>query len=137
MKLKLYATISVVALCARAFDTCETVMVGGVRVNRADYEADQAKPVKERLYGKLDSAAKQEAAPQSQEGVDNTIPPGTEVPPAPAAPSPGGMLVSKEGKRFFVVDATGNKITDNDKLDVKGYEAEKDAWTAIVEATPH
>jgi hypothetical protein len=154
---KIFAIASVcasaLALNARAFDTCETVMVGGVRVNRSDYDADQEKPAKERQYGKLDT--KQEDAPQSSGDAPMAPPAPAPEPqpvapapepqpvapapePQPVAPSPGGLLISKEGNRYFVVNAQGEKVTDNAAIDAKkGYASEPDAWAAAIAGTPH
>lgn len=149
-----------VALHAVAFmsDTCETVSVnGGVRVNKSDYDADQAEGGAG-LYT-LDSAKKQEANIDPSAGVNVTLPEGTTVPPAPSAPipvdpngianpnavtaptvaSPGELLVSKAGTakapKYFVVGQDGQPITGDSLIDVmidaKGYDSEPDAWSAI------
>ena len=91
-------------------DTCKTVAVqtanGPVDVNEADYTPDMGPLV----------------------GADTAPPaPADTVPPAP-------MLVSKQGRKFFVVDGQAKPI-DVAGIDVSGYAAEADAWAAIMALT--
>jgi len=88
-------------------DTCPIVTVqnanGPVDVNEADYTPDMGPLV----------------------GSDT-------VPPAPADTAPPApMLVSKQGKKFFVVDGQAKPI-DVAGIDVSGYATEADAWAAIM-----
>ena len=48
-----------------------------------------------------------------------------------AAVSPVQMLVAKTGRKHFVVTTDGEKITDVDGIDPKGYNSEKAAWAAV------
>lgn len=167
MRAILLATVA--SVIGRAFmsDACETVLVtrkgnkGKVRVNKADYDADQADD-----GAKVMTLAKDEAeqsAPNGvqaltgfPEGVTPTAAPsapdftgGGEVSPpvidpskdavAPTAPSPNQRLVAKEGNgksaKFFVVDGTGTKL-EMDGIDPAGYATDAEAWKAIM-ALPH
>jgi hypothetical protein len=147
------------ASVAAAFmsETCETVTVGGVRVNKSDYEADQQKPAGERQYkGKVTEA---EPSTVNTAGVMDT----SDGPPlaAPSAPHFGGedaaapaapidplkgavapttgtadqRLVLKDGSKYFVVDAHGKKI-EGDGIEKGGYKTEDAAWKAIKDL-PH
>lgn len=148
------------AVCA-AFqsEVEEVVTVGGVRVSKSAYEADQEKPAAERQYGKLDSAAKQADVEQSVGGVqllgadgpalaapsapdftggDGVAP--TPIDPlknaaAPVTASDNQRLVLKVGKKYKVVDGTGTAIS-MDGIEAGGYDTEEAAWTAI-RALPH
>jgi len=154
------------AVAVRAFmsDIVEVVTITGpngpLRVNKADYDADQADEKKMKLH-------KDEAEQSVGANVSNTQPLPDGVLPvaapsapdftahedapaiidpvrnavAPVQPSPGQLLVAKEGTgaktRYFIVDGAGNKVTDNPKVEVKGYASDTDAWKAAVEAVPH
>src|SRR5690606_10467106 len=152
--MKAYLLASVAA--AFTSETCEVVTVGGVRVNKADYEADQEKPVGERQYkGKLDKEA---AQPEQTAGVQLTG--GDPAPAAPSAPdssggdnaapmpidplkqaaapvtaSPNQRLVMKKGSKYIVVDGTGQPV-EMDGIEKGGYKTEEAAWNAI-RALPH
>lgn len=135
-----------------------------VRVNKSDFDADQELPAKDRQY-KLYSGDEQpeqsvaggaNATIPVPEGVALAAPsaphfgaPGTPDAPidplkgavAPTTATPDQLLVMKDGgkgkERFFVVDGTGNKITDRaPTIDPAGYATEDDAWKAIKDA-PH
>lgn len=161
------AVLLTTVAAAHMSDTCETVSVnGGVRVNKSDYDADQAEGGAKAF--KLDSARKQADNVDPAAGVPVDLPDGTTTPPAPSAPipnsadgqpnpgvvatptvaSPGEMLVSKGGTankpKWFVVSDKGEAITGDALVDVmidaKGYDSEVAAWDAIKavkEARPH
>lgn len=146
-------------------DTCEVVNVrvdgNVIRVNKSDYIADQAEDgAKSMTLVKRgeDADAEQSvggvtigagypdgmdpvAAPSAPDFTGTTPPPETLDPVknavAPAAPSPGSFLVSKEGEgkkaKYFVVDATGAKI-ERDGIDHEnGYSTEQAAWRATLD----
>lgn len=154
--MKAYLLASVGAAISAAFmsETVETITVGGVRVNKADYEADQEKPEGERQYkGKV---GKDED--QSQAGMTAGVMDTSDGPPlaAPSAPNFGGeddgvapapidplknavapttgtadqRLVLKEGSKYFIVNAKGEKVT-GDGIEAKGYSSDSAAWKAI------
>lgn len=142
-------------------EVVETVVVGGVRYNKADYEADQALPEGQRqIKGSLSKAASADPEKQSTPaGVLETGGPPLAAPSAPdfsgggtdaqqidplkdaAAPVAHGenaRLVLKSGsgaKPYKVVDGAGNPI-EMDGIDPKGYATEQGAWDAI-RALPH
>jgi len=67
--------------------------------------------------------------PKIHETVD-----GVEPAPEPAvepAPEPVKMLVSKEGRKHFIVGEDGKKISA-EGIEEKGYGSEADAWSAIM-----
>ena len=67
--------------------------------------------------------------PEVHETVD-----GVEPAPEPAvepAPEPVKMLVSKEGRKHFIVGEDGKKISA-EGIEEKGYGSEADAWSAIM-----
>ena len=145
------------ASVAAAFmsETCETVTVGGVRVNKSDYEADQQKPAGERQYkGKLDKES-EPSEPMTAGVMDTSDGPPLAAPSAPhfgdaaerdnidplkgaVAPTTGTAdqrLVLKDGSKYFVVDAKGEKVK-GDGIEAKGYSTEAAAWKAIQDL-PH
>lgn len=161
MKKLLLASTGLNVAVAFMSDTCEVVVVNGVRVNKADYEADQEKPAAERQYS---AKAKPEepadaargtmdgpplaapSAPHFASAADSAVAP-TPIDPlkgaaAPVNASPNQRLVLKEkvkggGERYFVVDGNGQKITDLEPaIDPKGYDTEELAQAAI-RALPH
>lgn len=170
MKHFLLASIAVRAY-AVAFmsDIVETVTIEGpggnpLRVNKSDYDADQAEG------GAKSMTLHTADAGQSSGEVTSALPGTVLVPPAasapdytapnnatppvntdpatgaatPSVPSPGQLVVSKEGTaakpKFIVGTMVGNDfvpIKDRAGIDEKGYPDEKAAWDAIVAATPH
>lgn len=133
-----------------------TVMIKGqdgnpVRVNQSDYEADQAEDGAKSmaLYKGKET---EPVAPVGDNGIPpvstttpippapsapvNVLPAGTPVPPVQTNPSANQRLVAEIGKKFFVVDGGGNKITDLDGIDAKGYATSDAAWAAV-RALPH
>ena len=168
MRAILLASCATGIAAARAFmsDIVETVTIkgpnGALRVNKSDYDRDQADG-----GAKSMTLHKDEAEQSVGANISNTQPlPGNVMPVAapsapdftshdaappiidpvrnavaPVQPSPGQLLVSKEGTgaktRYFVVDGTGNKVTDNPKVEVKGYVTDAEAWQAAVDAVPH
>ena len=67
--------------------------------------------------------------PEVHETVD-----GVEPAPEPAvepAQEPVKMLVSKEGRKHFIVGEDGKKISA-EGIEEKGYGSEADAWSAIM-----
>lgn len=169
MKGFLLATVARAFAVAFMSDVVETVTIKGkgghpLRVNKTDYDADQAEG------GAKSMTLHTNDADQSSGDVTGALPPGVIVPPAasapdytagantapptnidpatgaatPSVPSPGQLLVSKEGTgaktRVYVGTLVGNdfvKTTGRDGIDEKGYPDEKSAWDAIVAATPH
>ena len=125
--MKLLASVS--ALTARAFDTvfeqtaetCEIVIIEGpegpVRVNKSDFDADQASDSPKM---KLATVSDAPAEPVKNE-------------------TPAQLLVSKEGTGakavFFVTDAQGVKVT-GEGITETGYASEADAWAAIMALAP-
>jgi hypothetical protein len=110
MKTLLTTTSAVAIIAAFMSDTCETVMVGGVRVNKSDYEADQEKPSGERQYGSLDSDAKQK---DNAETVVNTAEVQTNVAPGvivPSAPSSPNFNAPDNTAAQVATDATGAAV---------------------------
>jgi hypothetical protein len=159
--MKRFLLASVAALVGRAFmsDTVEVVTIKGkgghpVRVNKADFDKDQASD-KPTMHEHKDEA-EQSTGALTDTTFDTGLPPvaapaapdfsgGGEVTPpvvdprkdavAPTVPSPNQRLVSKEGRKFFVVDGTGTKL-EIDGVDKDGYKTEGDAWNAIMQL-PH
>jgi hypothetical protein len=144
-------------------ETCEVILAqskGGktVRVNKADFEADQELPAKERAYKPYEGRDEPAQSEPATAGLIDTSdgPPlaapsaphfGGEDAPAPApvdplkgavAPTTGTAdqrLVMKRGKKYFVVDAKGENIT-GDGIEKDGYTTEDAAWKAIKDL-PH
>lgn len=166
MKVLLLASVAMVAPVAFMSETCETVLIKGkggdaVRVNKSDYDADQASDKPTMTLHKDDDGPSLGAPGEpvktfDQLGMAPVAAPsapdftgGGEVAPtpmdpnkdaaAPVAPSPNQRLVSKEGTgrntKYFVVDGTGTKLT-MDGVNTDGYATEKEAWDAIM-ALPH
>lgn len=135
-------------------ETTGVVLVSGkdgpVRVNQADFDADQEKPSAERQYTKYSG---KETAEKSRGGVTvndavQIATPGTPdysggktVAPLPTDPntgavvpttaSPNSRLVMPEGKKFFIVDGMGQKIKGVEGIDEDGYSSQKAANDAI------
>lgn len=150
MKTYLWAGIA----AAFMSETVETVTVGGVRVNKSDYEADQQKPAGERQWkGSLAKESEQSEAVGTAGVMDTSDGPPLAAPsapnfggeddgvaPAPIDPLKGAVapttgtadqrLVLKRKDRYFVVDAKGENVTD-DGIEAKGYTTEAAAWKAI------
>lgn len=161
--MKMFMLLASVAAVAFMSETCETVLIKGkdgkpVRVNKSDYDADRAADKSTMTLHKDDDGPERGAtgegaktfeglnmppvAAPSAPNFNNTEGVGTEPPidptknaAAPVAPSQNQRLVSKEGRKFYVVDGTGTKLTD-DGIDQDGYKTEKEAWDAIM-ALPH
>jgi hypothetical protein len=161
-KLHLSASLIALQLCAFNNDIAETVVIttkgGDVRINKADYDADQAEGGAKQYT--LASKAKQaDNAATDAATTANNVPPGTIVPPAPSAPNfnpaPGeqappsatgavppvapsvnSYLVMKEGKKYFIVDTAGVKQGAERGFDPAGYATEELAVTAIKFAPP-
>ena len=144
------------AAVAAGFAAIPTVSVGGVRVNKHEYEADQQKPAAERQWkGKRDKEPEQSTAAAG--AVEPATGPALAAPSAPhfgepgeearidplknaVAPdtaSPNQMLVMKKGKKYIVVDGQGAPITDKQpQIDPAGYDTEELAWQAV-RSVPH
>lgn len=164
--MKMFMLLASVAPVAFMSETCETVLIKGkggkpVRVNKSDYDADQADKKTMTLHTDDDGPDRGASGESAKTFEDLNMPPvaapsapnfnqteETGTPPpidptknaaAPVAPSQNQRLVSKEGTgakaRFYVVDGTGTKLTD-DGIDQDGYKTEKEAWDAIM-ALPH
>jgi hypothetical protein len=162
---KLYLTASLIALQMTAHnnEVIETVVVttkgGDVRINKADFDADQAEGGEGKY--KLASKAKQgDNADMTAQTEATTVPPGAIVPPAPSAPnfnpapgepavppsatgavppsgpSPNSYLVMKDGKKYFVVDTGGAKQGSERGFNDAGYATELEAVEAIKFAPP-
>lgn len=160
MKRFLLASTALSVSAAFMSDVEEVVMVGGVRVSKSAYEADQQKPEGEREYGKLDAKAAQAKAERSVGGTALS----TDGPPlaapsapdfngpngdaaalpidplknaaAPLAPGPNSRAVILKGKKYHAVDANTGETLDIDGIEKSGYATEEAAWTAI-RALPH
>ena len=165
---KISALLATTAAIGFMSDTCEVVTVTGpngpVRVNKADFDADQAKDTKDRQF-KPHAAKEGEETEQSVAGVRTTFEAldGVEITAAPSAPnfnrgdgpalpidpekkavapattSPNQRLVMKEGKTFFIVDSMGNKLKSEDvggEIDPEGYKS-KIAADAAIAKLPH
>lgn len=162
---KKFALLTTAATIGYMAEACEVVLAtvkgvtGPVRVNKADFDADQEKDSGNRIYGKytgkdeaeqsvLDQrttfdeldGVRTQAAPSAPDfsGGDNISP----VPmdedknaAAPTSPSPNQRLVMKEGSKFFVVDGMGTKL-EIEGIDPAGYKSEAAARAAI-NALPH
>lgn len=159
--MKILLLASVAMAIPAAFDTCETVTIKGadgqpLRVNKADYDADQAEGGANKMTihkneqpqsdGSLPAPTSwpEGVAPTAAPSAPNFSPaPGGGAPvmdtaknaAAPTAPSATSKLVSKEGTgakaKYFVVDGTGAKIAG---FDEKGYGSEAEAWKAIMDS---
>lgn len=152
--LNLMTSVATVALTAFMSDTCEVVSVnGGLRVNKADYDADQAEGGKGAY--KLDSAAKQEGVEQSTTAMLTEPAPGVIVPPAPSAPNFKGTdttpikldpetgaalpptlsenqyATMQKGKKFIVVLMDGTPVTGVTGIDEAGYATNDEAIKAV------
>lgn len=162
IKIALLASTAAMAFMSSEF--VEVVTVKGqdgkpLRVNKSDYDADQAEGGAKAYTLHKDEAEQSTASPvqmidpaQQQPLAAPSAPdfngpnddPNALIDPlknaiAPSAPSPNQRLVSKEGKagkeRYFVVDGSGARIT-MDGIDPAGYETEQGAWKAIMDL-PH
>ncbi len=145
------AAFASTAVSAFMSDTTDVVYVKGangdkVRVNQADFDADQAsdKPTMTPYTGKMEPEqsvagialpidAPPLAAPSAPNfggpGVDANLDPLKNA-VAPAANAANSRLVLQDGAKFFVVNNAGDKI-DIDGVDPKGYKTEEGAWQAI------
>lgn len=160
---------SAASVIGRAFmsDVCETVIVtrkgssAKVRVNKSDYDRDQAEGGAKEMTLSKDEAEQSVAsgvqAPAAwPEGMTPVAAPaapdysgGDDTSPvvkdpvkdaaAPTAPPANTRLVAQEGKgakaKFFVVDGTGAKLAI-DGVNPDGYATDGEAWQAIL-ALPH
>lgn len=86
---------------------------GPLRVNKSDYDADP------KAYGTLDEGATEEAG--------NTPPPSINTTTSNVAPQ---YFVSKEGRKFFVMNLDGSKATGS-AIDAEGYTTEDKAREAM------
>lgn len=160
--------ISILAFAAASLavgfmsETTEVVLVtvkgskGKVRINKSDFDADQALPVEDQQYSaatadddveQSDAAGVKTFAELKPEGVRVQAAPSApnfngaegQVKPvvdestgaiAPVAPSGNSRIVMREGNKFFVCDGMGIKLTDG-SVDEAGYKSEKAAQDAI------
>jgi hypothetical protein len=160
MRKILFATTALAAPTAFMSETLEVVNIKGadgkpVRVNKSDYDADQAGDKKMTLH--KDEAEPAVAGVQSGGWPDNLPPMAAPAAPdfngpqdagnepplidpvknavAPPAPPPNSLFVIKEGTgtkaKFVVVDGTGAKVTDRAGIDKDGYATELAAQQAI------
>lgn len=128
---------------------------GPVRVNKDEFDEDQAKDAKERQYKPY--TGKQEPE-QSTAATDTARADGPPL-AAPAAPhfgtpdendqidplkgavapkvTPPGLYVMSKGtgakKKYIVVDETGKAVTDKPGIDAGGYSTEPEAQKAITD----
>lgn len=130
---------------------------GPVRVSQADFDADQEKPEGERQWkaysgdkepeqsgaGREIGDAAPIAAPSAPDFSRDESTTATPTPvdekkkaAAPKTSSPNQRLVKKEGKKYFVVDGKGEKITDLEAVDKDGYDTEAAAWDVVMKL-PH
>ena len=162
MKISIFALAAASLAVGFMSDTTEVVLAtvkggtGKVRINKSDFDADQALPTGERQYSaaKADEDVEQsdaagvktfselknegirvQAAPSAPNfnGPDNTIKPVLDEETgaiAPIAPSANSRIVMREGDKFFVCDGMGIKLTDG-SVEEKGYKSEKAAQDAI------
>lgn len=140
------AAVSLTGMRAFMSDACETVTVKGqdgepLRINKTDYDADQADGGAKKFKLHKDDAAAPDPVTLAA-GQSITPPADVIIPPAPSAPafvtpvppqvpSPGQFLVFNEGKKYFIVDVQGVKVTGNPGVDEKGYASEQAALDAI------
>lgn len=159
MKNFLFASVASVTVSAFMSAPLETVTVVGqdgnpLRINKSDYDADQAEGGAKRYELHDDSAPQAIGA-----GAVFNLPPGVSQPAAPAAPttvqgdidankgavaptapSLGQKLVQmtgtgKNAKYFVVTAAEGGafpKLTGVAGIDENGYKTDKEAWDAIM-----
>lgn len=155
---------SVAAIVPCAFNnTCEVVNIVGedgnpVRVNKEDYDADQAEGgAKAMKLHKEDADQPVSGEPVPSETPKGVVPvaapsapnfsggeqaaPPLPIDPvkqaaAPATPAPDQKFVAKEGTgrnaKFHVVNAAGEKITGMAGIEDGGYTSEQDAWAAVM-----
>lgn len=90
---------------------------GPLRVNKSDYDADP------KAYGSLDAEATETAAASPPPSVNTA---NTNVAPQ--------YFVSKEGRKFFVMNLDGTKATGTD-IDADGYTTEDKAREAMKSLT--
>ena len=112
-------------------DVIPTVLVNGpngeVRVNEADFKADQEKPKADRVYAPLKS--KRSSKTQTPEPTPAPTPEPTPAPtpePTPAPTDVNALSVKKIGRKHYVVNSEGEKV------DETGYADEGAAWEAII-----
>ena len=130
-----------------------------VRVNKSDFDADQAKDAADRMYSPVKTGDEPEqsiaasAAPTFEQiGMDpQAAPSAPDFSPvestetvtidpaknaaAPSVTAPNQRLVMKKGAKFFVVDDKGEKLTAEQAggtIDEGGYKTEQEAWNAIL-----
>lgn len=129
-------------------ETCKTVLIksknGPVRVNESDYLADQAEGgANEMTLHKDDAKEQPEPVTANTVTIDpnkpvpvspsapNLIAPENPVPPGPAAPvvaSPNTRSIAKQGKKWFIVNENGERLTEFPGLiSDKGYDTEEEA----------
>jgi len=148
MRTILFASAAPLAVAAAFMsDVLETVIINGVRHNKSDVDADPDK------YGAINKSATEKQEVPDRAGVVMPVDPSITVPPAPSAPnfsktdengknistppvaptipSPNTLMVTKTGKKWFVVTPANEKVEDNDRIDKAGYDSETLAWDAI------
>ena len=84
------------------------------------------------------STPAQFATPEAQPDLNVQLAPGAFTPPAPEqvtaqtfTATAEQRLVSKQGKKYFIVNAAGEKI-EAEGINKDGYATEQDAWAAAV-----
>lgn len=92
---------------------------GPVIINESDYDPDQH----ELMDGEEPVVEPEEPVKEPEKTKEPS-----ELTPPVDAPK---MLVSKEGRKHFVVGEDGKKI-EAEGIDAKGYGSEADAWAAIM-----
>jgi hypothetical protein len=131
MKISIFAIASSIALgfMSETVDVVLATIKGSsdaVRVNKADFDADQEKPEAERQYG----------AYKGKDEPEQSVAAGNAAQTAATVPSADSRLVMKDGNKFFIVDGMGAKLTSESlgaEIDEEGYKSEKAAQDAIAE----
>lgn len=136
--LRLYASMAVTMIAAFMSELCETVTIktenGPVRINKTDFDETKHELDTE---ANLPSVEPANAAPVMDPAISLAPSPSAVAPVAPAIPAPGQLGVKKDGKKFYVVQASdGVNVEDRDGIDKAGYPDEATAWAAVMALTP-
>lgn len=161
MRKIILAASTAIAAIGYSHGRSETVLVKGgkdgpIRVNKSDFDADQEGDKKMSLYTGKDGENEAPAGGGTSSDVNLTNAGGVQTTAAPSAPNFSGptdadplpmdpvknaaapaattsdeLLVMKSGKKFYICDGLGNKVTgDRAKLlgvDETGYDSEEAA----------
>lgn len=161
MKYLLLMSVAPIAFNSAPLETVTVVGQDGepLRINKTDYEADQAPGGAKKFELHTDEAPQANGAGVALPVPDNITQPAAPAAPdftsndqqtdaidphknaaVPPAPSIGQKLVQKEGEgkkaKFFVVtadaDGTFPKLTGVAGIDEAGYATDREAWNAIM-----